>query len=75
MTEAAIADFLRRLGTTGAVVTIAHRPSTGIDADPIVVMAEGRVRARGVHPELLASDGLCREPAEALRIGDAAEIP
>ncbi len=33
-----------------AVVTIAHRLSTVIDADVILVMEDGRVRARGTHP-------------------------
>jgi ATP-binding cassette subfamily B protein len=49
-------------------VTIAHRLSTVIDADTIVVMEAGRVRARGSHRELLAAEPLYRELVEALRI-------
>ncbi len=67
-TEAAISHCLRRLAARGAVLTIAHRLSTVIDADEIVVLEDGRVRARGTHAELLGSDDLYRELIEALRI-------
>ncbi|WP_158708330.1 MULTISPECIES: hypothetical protein [unclassified Streptomyces] len=39
-----------------------------IDADTLVVLDGGRVRARGSHGELLATDALYRELVEALRI-------
>ncbi|MFC7446737.1 ABC transporter ATP-binding protein [Rhodococcus daqingensis] len=68
-TEAAIHEVIRELSQTGAVVTIAHRLSTVIDADTILVMDGGRVRARGTHLELLKSDELYRELVSALRIG------
>ncbi|GIG40448.1 ABC transporter ATP-binding protein [Cellulomonas phragmiteti] len=71
LTEAAVHDTIRALATTGAVVTVAHRLSTVVDADTILVLEDGRVRARGTHAELLAADALYRELVEALRIADA----
>ncbi|MFJ4975197.1 ABC transporter ATP-binding protein [Streptomyces coeruleorubidus] len=68
LTEAAVQECVRARAASGAVVTIAHRLSTVIDADTIVVMEAGRVRARGSHGELLATDVLYRELVEALRI-------
>ncbi|MEU6177655.1 ABC transporter ATP-binding protein [Streptomyces coeruleorubidus] len=68
LTEAAVQECVRARAASGAVVTIAHRLSTVIDADTIVVMEAGRVRARGRHGELLATDALYRELVEALRI-------
>lgn len=71
LTEAAVHDAIRVLASTGAVVTVAHRLSTVVDADTILVLDEGRVRARGTHAELLASDALYQDLVEALRIADA----
>lgn len=70
-TEAAIHDVIRSIASTRAVVTIAHRLSTVLDADVILVMEDGSIRARGTHDELLQSDSLYRELVEALRIGDS----
>ncbi|OLT53426.1 ABC transporter permease [Cellulosimicrobium sp. CUA-896] len=68
LTEAAVHTVIGELARERAVVTIAHRLSTVIDADLILVMEAGRVRARGTHTELLASDELYRELVAALRI-------
>ncbi|RSM76930.1 ABC transporter permease [Amycolatopsis sp. WAC 01375] len=74
-TESAIHDCIRRLAREGAVVTVAHRLSTVIDADTIVVMEDGRVRASGSHEQLFATDTLYRELVEALRIaGEGAPV-
>ncbi|WP_283137055.1 ABC transporter ATP-binding protein [Rhizohabitans arisaemae] len=73
LTEAAIHDCIRHRAETGAVVTVAHRLSTVIDADTILVMEDGRVRARGDHATLLATDELYRELVKALRIATDAE--
>lgn len=70
LTEAAVHDAIRALAATGAVLTIAHRLSTVVDADTILVLEAGRVRARGTHADLLATDELYRELVEALRIAD-----
>ncbi|WP_129670060.1 ABC transporter ATP-binding protein [Phytoactinopolyspora endophytica] len=68
LTEAAVAQGIRRQAERGAVVTIAHRLSTVMDADQIVVLESGRVRAVGSHEELLQSDELYQELVAALRI-------
>ncbi len=68
ITEAAVTESVREHADRAAVVTIAHRLSTVVGADTIVLMAEGRVRARGTHVELLERDGLYRELVAALRI-------
>ena len=68
LTEAALAAAIRDVASTGAVVTIAHRLSTVIDADQIVLLERGRVRAVGRHAELLETDELYRELVAALRM-------
>jgi ABC-type multidrug transport system fused ATPase/permease subunit len=70
ITESAIHEVIRTRAARGAVITIAHRLSTVIDADTIIVMEAGKVRAQGTHEELLATDTLYRELVEALRIAE-----
>ncbi|GAA3718549.1 ABC transporter ATP-binding protein [Nonomuraea antimicrobica] len=72
LTEAAIHDCIRTRAAGGAVVTIAHRLSTVIDADTIIVMERGRIRAQGDHEELMDTDTLYRELVAALRISSQA---
>lgn len=74
ITEAAIQACIRSRAQKGAVITIAHRLSTVIEADQIVVMEDGRIRATGTHTELLESDSLYRELVEALRIAHPAGV-
>jgi ABC-type multidrug transport system fused ATPase/permease subunit len=56
--EARLAETLAR-----SVLVIAHRLSTVVAADQIVVLDRGRVRAIGSHAELIESDSLYRELA------------
>ncbi|WP_456599418.1 ABC transporter ATP-binding protein [Blastococcus sp. SYSU DS0616] len=68
LTEAAIQEVIRQVARHGAVVTIAHRLSTVLDADQIHLMEDGRIRATGTHQELLGADEMYRGLVEALRI-------
>ncbi|MCQ4208915.1 ABC transporter ATP-binding protein [Streptomyces longispororuber] len=54
---------VRELATRTTVLVIAHRLSTVVDADRIVVLEDGRVRAQGSHAELLEQDPLYAELA------------
>ncbi len=53
--EAMIQDALVALAREKTVLVIAHRLSTVVDADQIVVLDAGRIVAKGTHAELLAS--------------------
>jgi len=68
LTEAAVQQCTQRIAASGAVVTIAHRLSTVLDADQIILMESGSVRARGTHAELVETDDLYRRLVESLRI-------
>ncbi len=68
ITEAAIHRAIRRQAERGAVLTIAHRLSTVVDADEIIVMEHGKVAARGTHQELLEASELYRQLVAALAV-------
>jgi ATP-binding cassette subfamily B protein len=53
--EKAIQAELDRIQIGRTTLVIAHRLSTVMDADQILVMEEGRIVERGVHDELLAA--------------------
>ena len=57
-TEQEIQASLRALSRNRTVFTIAHRLSTVIDADEIVVLDHGHVIERGGHAALLAQGGV-----------------
>ena len=60
-TEAEIQDSLRAVSRSRTTLVVAHRLSTIVDADEILVMAEGRIVERGTHAALLARNGAYAE--------------
>ena len=73
-TEQALRAALDRVSQGRTTLVIAHRLSTVIDADEIVVLEAGRVAERGSHTALIARRGLyhamwLRQQDEPLRAG------
>ena len=57
-TEREIQKTLKIISTGATKIIIAHRLSTVMDADEIVVLDKGRVQERGKHQALLEKNGL-----------------
>jgi ABC-type transport system involved in Fe-S cluster assembly fused permease/ATPase subunit len=57
-TEQDIQVALRAVSNRRTTLVIAHRLSTVVDADEIIVLQDGRVAERGSHAALLAKDGV-----------------
>ena len=56
--EALIQCAFAKLAENRTVIMIAHRLSTVVGADQIVVLDQGRVAERGTHAELVEAGGL-----------------
>ena len=76
--EQAILEALREAAAHHTTLVIAHRLSTVIDADQILVMEAGRITESGLHQQLLAKGGsyaklwaLQQEEAQHELIADA----
>lgn len=60
-TEQAIQETLAQVAENHTTLVIAHRLSTVVDADEILVMSEGRIVERGSHSQLLEQQGIYQE--------------
>lgn len=60
-TEAAVNATLRRLWANRTVVSVTHRLASTVDADLVLVMADGRLVESGSPAELLVADGCYRQ--------------
>jgi len=60
-TEAAIQQTLHDVAERRTCIVIAHRLSTVVDADQILVLDHGRIAERGTHGQLLRKSGLYAE--------------
>jgi ABC-type transport system involved in Fe-S cluster assembly fused permease/ATPase subunit len=57
-TEQDIQTALRAVSRDRTTLMIAHRLSTVVDADEIIVLSDGKIAERGSHAALLARDGI-----------------
>ncbi|MBN7797741.1 ABCB family ABC transporter ATP-binding protein/permease [Parahaliea mediterranea] len=73
--EQAILASLAELAREHTSLVIAHRLSTVVDADQILVLHRGRVVERGSHAELLAREGRYAGLWRAQRAGERVSAP
>ncbi|WP_431281042.1 ABCB family ABC transporter ATP-binding protein/permease [Humitalea sp. 24SJ18S-53] len=75
-TEQDIQAALRSVATGRTTLVIAHRLSTVVEADEIIVLSEGRIAERGKHGALIAAGGLYAQmwarQSEAVAAAEAA---
>ncbi|WP_227421601.1 ABCB family ABC transporter ATP-binding protein/permease [Pacificispira spongiicola] len=74
-TEREIQASLKEVSTGRTTLVIAHRLSTVVDADEIIVMRDGSIVERGTHKSLLAEEGLYLEMWRRQQQGDDTDPP
>jgi ABC-type transport system involved in Fe-S cluster assembly fused permease/ATPase subunit len=78
-TEREIQNNLKELSRGRTTLVIAHRLSTVVDADEIIVLDDGRIVERGHHAQLIELDGryaeMWRKQQEAAEAGVPIEVP
>ena len=80
--ERALKETIRRVSETRAVVVIAHRLSTVVEAEKIILLEGGRISAEGTHERLLEISATYKKlvqtqmiEAEDLSFGMDPEVP
>jgi len=73
-TEQEIQDALRKVSRNRTTLVIAHRLSTVVEADEIIVLDKGRIAERGTHGQLLRKKGLYASMWSRQRQADEARI-
>ena len=73
--EKNILGALKRISRNKTTLVIAHRLSTVIDADRIIVLEHGRIREQGSHDSLVDAGGLYAQlwRMQQKKAGEAAE--
>jgi ATP-binding cassette subfamily B protein len=74
-TEQSILAALRERGAGHSSIVIAHRLSTVVDADLILVLDEGRVVEQGDHTSLLEANGFYSQLFREQQLEDALAVP
>lgn len=62
--EHLVQEALERLLKGRTTIVIAHRLSTVVDADRVVVLEDGRIAQQGAHSELMREEGLYKRLVE-----------
>ncbi|MBX3457527.1 MAG: ATP-binding cassette domain-containing protein [Candidatus Paracaedibacteraceae bacterium] len=72
--ESFIQESLKNLMMKKTTLVVAHRLSTVLKSDKIIVLNAGKIEAIGTHAELIANDGLYRKLA-MLQFTDSLNVP
>ena len=71
-TDSQIRKSVKEMTGTSTVILIAHKITTLMNADQIIVLDRGRIREQGTHEELMALGGLYRRIFELQSAGTEA---